>query len=69
MAGENEALKVVSFQMKMVYQGAEYEDPNAPVEDDAAKKKGKGAGEPEGPKMIVPDPIYITNESGREFEI
>lgn len=31
--------KEVKFTLRMVYQGADYEDPNPPTEDEKAKKK------------------------------
>lgn len=67
LANPNEAQRVFSFEMKIVYQGESYEDPNPPEEDDkAAKKKGKDPNEPDV-RMITPEPILLEGEMGREF--
>jgi hypothetical protein len=55
----------------VVYQGEQYEDPNPPEIDEAAKKKavkGKEAEEPEA-RMIIPLPVVMEKESGRTFKI
>ena len=53
--------KEVKFQLKMVYQGPDYEDPNPPEEDEKAKKKPAKGGQPDEPevRMITPDPITL----------
>lgn len=64
--------------MHIVFQGQPYEDPNPPPveEKQAAPAKG-GKAAPGKPaeeakpeiRMITPDPVLMTNESGRLFEI
>ena len=44
-------------------------DPNPPEENEADKKKREKAGGEIEIKMIIPDPIEMVNENGREFEI
>ena len=60
--------KELAFDLRIVYQGPEYEDPNPPEEDEKDKKKnpkkGAAAEEPEI-RMIKPDPVQMHNESGR----
>lgn len=75
---EGEVLKEVAFDMSIVYQGPDIEDPNPPEEDEAAKKvkeKAKKGNEkpselekPE-PKMIAQEPVVMENEHGREFQL
>ena len=64
--------KEIKFTLRIVYQGPEYEDPNPPEEDEAAKKKpsGKGAAAEE-PKirMITPEPVLMEQEHGRVFAL
>ena len=66
--------KEIKFQLKMVYQGPDYEDPNPPEEEEKAKKAPpkKGAqAVPDEPeiRMITPDPVLLEQEMGREFAI
>jgi len=70
---EGKTNPVVSFDLNVVYQGPEIEDPNPPEEDDLKNKKKpvpKGANpvaeEPEV-RMIKPEPVVIANETGRVF--
>ena len=70
----------IEFFLHVVFQGPPYEDPNPPpVEEDpkkiaAAAKAAKGAKnipvEPEKPepRMITPEPVILSVESGRLFE-
>jgi len=67
----------IEFEVHIVHQGAPYEDPNPPAveEKQAAPAKGKGPapGKPAEDakpeiRMITPDPVLMTNESGRLFE-
>ena len=64
----------ISFNIKTLYQGPEYEDPNPPEEEEVKKKppaKGKPAevtNEKPPIRMIKPDPILMTAESGRTFQ-
>ena len=55
--------KEVKFNLKMVYQGPDYEDPNPPEEDEKTKKKpaGKGVVVPEEPEIryLTPDPVPL----------
>lgn len=68
LANPNEEQRKLTFEMKIVFQGESYEDPNPPEEDDAAKKKkGKDPSEPEV-RMITPEPVILEGEMGREFE-
>lgn len=63
----------ISFEIKLVFQGEPYED-DTPLDEEELKKqaakKGKGGDEAEV-RMITPDPVIITHESGRyiEFEM
>ena len=67
LANPNEEQRVLTFEMKVVYQGESYEDPNPPEEDEAAKKKkGKDPNESEI-RMITPEAILLEGEMGREF--
>ena len=77
---EGETLREIAFDMQIVYQGPDIEDPNPPEEDEAAKKvkekaaKGKGNEKPSElekpePRMIKQDPITMENEHGREFQL
>lgn len=67
-AVEDESKKIVGFKMTVIHQAPPYEDPNPPEEDPVANKKGKGPAEPEV-RMITPEPVVMTIEQGREFEI
>lgn len=69
----------VEFELQMFYQGPAFEDPNPPPVEEEVKKVAPGKGKP-NPKaadipdvpvirMITPDPVLMTNESGRLFEI
>lgn len=67
----NEDQKKLTFKIQVVYQGEQYEDPNPPEIDEAAKKKavkGKEAEEPEV-RMIIPQPKVMDKENGRTFKI
>ena len=67
LANPNEEQRKLTFEMKIVYQGESYEDPNPPEEDEKnAKKKGKDPNEPDV-RMITPEPILLEGELGREF--
>ena len=60
-ANPDEAQRVLTFSLTVVFQGEAYEDPNPPEVDDAAKKKpakGKEADEPEI-RMITPPPVTM----------
>ena len=67
----------IHIQLTMMYQGADYEDPNPPEEvipDPKAKKApAKGAqpvpDEPLPPRMITPPAVIIENEFGRLFRV
>ena len=67
----------VEFELHVVFQGLPYEDPNPPPveEKSIAPAKGKApAGKPAEEakpeiRMITPDPVLMTNENGRLFEI
>jgi hypothetical protein len=69
-ANPDETRRLLGLELKVVFQGEAYEDPNPPEEDEAAKGKkgGKPAGEPEV-RWITPDPVTLENESGRLFEL
>lgn len=69
----------IDFEIQIIHQGASYEDPNPPaVEEKAATAPVKGGKAPAPGKpaddakpeirMITPDPVLMTNESGRTFE-
>ena len=68
----------IDFEIHIIHQGASYEDPNPPAveEKQAAPVKGGKAPAPGKPaddakpeiRMITPDPVLMTNESGRTFE-
>ena len=65
----------IAFNLKVMYQGPEYVDPNPPPVEEVVKKpapiKGKvvAAAVPEEPviRMIKPEPIVFSQESGRTF--
>ena len=66
--GVTEPLKI---ELRHVFQGEDYED-DTPLDEEELKKqaakKGKGNDEPEV-RMVTPDPIIVTQESGRKIEI
>ena len=65
---EEEALKTFGLEIRVVFQGEPYEDPNPPEEEDHAKgKKGKPAPTEPEVRMITPEPQLLENESGRKF--
>mmetsp|Transcript_11755 Transcript_11755/g.11682 ORF Transcript_11755/g.11682 Transcript_11755/m.11682 type:complete len:211 (+) Transcript_11755:472-1104(+) len=69
----------IEFELHILYQGPPYVDPNPPPPEEEKKSAPKGKGgkgapaaqqqqeEPEV-RMITPDPILMTNETGRLFE-
>jgi len=65
--GKSEPLK---FEIRAIFQGEPYED-DTPVDEEELKKqaakKAKSGEEPEV-RMITPEPVIISQESGREFE-
>ena len=70
-ANPDEAERVLSFSVTVVFQGEPYEDPNPPEVDavDAKKKaKGKEDAEPEV-RMITPEAVTMEQENGRQFQI
>ena len=69
MINPDETKRFVGFTMKIVHQAESYEDPNPPEEAEADKKKREKEGKEREPVMINPDPIDMTGENGREFEI
>lgn len=71
---ELEEQQEVAFNIKVFYQGPEYEDPNPPKEEEVVKKppaKGKPAevvvSAPQI-RMIKPESVLQQNESGRTFQ-
>lgn len=65
----------IAFNINTFYQGPEYEDPNPPEEEEVKKKpaaKGTKPAEATNDKpavrMIKPDPVLMTSESGRTFQ-
>lgn len=69
ISNPNEANRVLSFNLEIVFQGEAYEDPNPPevVDPKAAKKPAGKEAEPEI-RMITPAPIILEKEDGRTFE-
>ena len=65
VSNPNEENRALGLEIKVLFQGEPFEDPNPPEEEDPKKKKG--AAEPEV-RIITPDPILLEQESGRLFE-
>lgn len=71
VSNPDEAKRKLGIEIQLFYQGPDYEDPNPPAEEvnPVAAKKGKAPAkeEPAQPviRMITPDPVLMTNESGR----
>ena len=60
-----------NIELRHVFQGEDYED-DTPLDEEelkkqAASKKGKANDEPEV-RIVTPDPIIVTQESGRKIE-
>lgn len=73
VSNPDESKRKLGIDIQVFYQGPDYEDPNPPVEEvnPAAAKKGKAPAkdEPVQPqiRMITPDQVLMTNESGRQY--